>query len=126
MQIKDYFSQHHKHIVTSKIVESYDVKYDARSTSLGVIKGKIYLIGGLVIDFAEFIKIEGHTVVKLKYRYAILSKKRKIIIRWDNSPHFPNLKTFPHHVHINNKIEESAEVGIQEVLEVAKTISSGD
>jgi hypothetical protein len=23
--------------------------------------------------------------------------------RWDNVPHFPNIETFPHHVHVNQE-----------------------
>ncbi len=35
---------------------------------------------------------------------------------WDNSPHHRNIKTFPHHKHVGDKIELSHEIKLEEVL----------
>ncbi|WP_239451371.1 toxin-antitoxin system TumE family protein [Methanosarcina horonobensis] len=46
--------------------------------------------------------------------------------RWDNSPHWKDLKTFSYHVHQGNDMEpkESPEVFIEDVLrEVEKLLS---
>lgn len=40
------------------------------------------------------------------YSYQLFSEKP--IIRWDNAPHYPNLKNYPHHFHnIDGNIKES-------------------
>jgi hypothetical protein len=61
-----------------------------------------------------------------RYSYH-LQKGNKMIKRWDNSPRWKNLKTFPHHVHRGEEKEprESPEVFIEDVLrEVEKILSS--
>jgi len=41
----------------------------------------------------------------LKYSYTYI-KKNISILRYDNSPHHKDLKTFPHHKHIKDAIKE--------------------
>ena len=41
-----------------------------------------------------------------------------MIIRWDNSPHYPEHLTFPHHKHMNDQVSESKEITLKDVLEV--------
>jgi len=33
------------------------------------------------------------------YSYHWESAEGELVFRWDNTPHFPNLPGFPHHVH---------------------------
>ncbi|MCE7736574.1 MAG: hypothetical protein GPJ54_16955, partial [Candidatus Heimdallarchaeota archaeon] len=33
------------------------------------------------------------------YRYHIMDVEGKLLVRWDNAPHFPDLENFPHHKH---------------------------
>lgn len=37
------------------------------------------------------------TQVQILYSYQLFSNEP--IIRWDNSPHYPKIKTYPHHFH---------------------------
>ncbi len=41
------------------------------------------------------------TPENLIYSYQLFSDTH--LLRWDNSPHFPDIKTFPHHFHDNNE-----------------------
>ncbi|MEW5717128.1 MAG: DUF6516 family protein [Chloroflexota bacterium] len=34
----------------------------------------------------------------LRYAYQLVSGAESVL-RWDNAPHFPNMKNFPHHFH---------------------------
>ena len=47
-----------------------------------------------------------------------LQKDNKLVRRWDNAPHWPQMKTFPHHVHLNDKKDvcECPEIFIQDAL----------
>lgn len=61
-----------------------------------------------------------------RYSYH-LQKGNEMAKRWDNSPHWKDLKTFPFHVHQRNDLrpKESPEVFIEDVLrEVEKLLSS--
>ncbi len=50
-----------------------------------------------------------------RYAYHIFNNS-STIIRWDNAPHHTDIKTFPHHKHVGDKIEESQEMDLFKVL----------
>ena len=52
-----------------------------------------------------------------KYSYHWQKENGDILIRWDNSPHYKNLKTFPHHFHESGNIKPSHRITIEEVIE---------
>jgi len=58
---------------------------------------------------------------KRNYSYHWQDENGKLITRWDNAPHHKQIKTFPHHKHAGNTLEESYEVTLEDIL---KTISS--
>ena len=48
----------------------------------------------LVLFIAEL-----HTTQYQKYSYHWQDSDGQMIVRWDNKPHWPNIKTFPYHKH---------------------------
>ena len=60
------------------------------------------------------------------YSFHWQDKNGDLIIRWDNAPHYKNIKTFPHHKHTKNGVEESDEVCLEDVLKyIEKEINKG-
>jgi len=47
-----------------------------------------------------------------------------MVRRWDNAPHWPDVKTFPHHLHIESekKFSECREVFVEDVLNEMEAI----
>mgnify|MGYP006302529059 CR=1 FL=1 len=39
------------------------------------------------------------TLTHLSYRYHLQDKNNQLIFRYDNTPHHPSIKSFPHHKH---------------------------
>ncbi|MDM7939834.1 MAG: DUF6516 family protein [Methanothrix sp.] len=61
------------------------------------------------------------------YSYHLL-KGDLMVRRWDNAPHWPRVKTFPHHLHLSDEasVVESAEAFIDDVLNaITEIINSG-
>ncbi|MFQ5676868.1 MAG: toxin TumE [bacterium] len=56
----------------------------------------------------------------LSYRYHFQDKNNNLIFRYDNTPHFNNLETFPHHKHLPNEVTASQRPPITEVIEEVK------
>lgn len=50
------------------------------------------------------------------YSFHWQDTKGVLIVRWDNAPHHKTLDTFFHHKHVTDKIEESTEITLEEVL----------
>ena len=59
---------------------------------------------------------EVHTLNYQKYSYHWQDQTGKLLVRWDNSPHWRNITTFPHHKHISSKVLPSSRATIEEVL----------
>ena len=73
----------------------------------------------LILDFSlAFTEVkEIGSPSKIKYRYHYMTKAKKLIFRYDNAKHYPNLSTFPHHKHLPNKVIESEALTIEDVLD---------
>lgn len=53
------------------------------------------------------------------YNFHWQNSSQHLIKRWDNAPHFPDLTTFPHHIHLGktNTVESHDPVKLFDVLE---------
>jgi hypothetical protein len=98
----------------SHIVNSYNLIEKVYSEERGYIEGKIVFLDDSCLDFLEVINA-GHSA-KIKYRYHYMSDQNRLIFRYDNARHYPNIPSFPHHKHVKDTIEESKEPNIAGVL----------
>jgi hypothetical protein len=72
---------------------------------------------GYMLEWNEaVIGDEGH-VVHLAYRYHFQDMDNKLIFRYDNTPHFPSLKTFPNHKHLPESVIPANRPSVREVLD---------
>lgn len=51
------------------------------------------------LHIAEYVVTRGESIHRLKYRYQLLDRAHRHIVRWDNAPHHRGLENFPHHYH---------------------------
>jgi hypothetical protein len=70
----------------------------------------------LIDDSKIFIKEFVYENRERKYAYHWSDSLGNLICRWDNSSHWPNISTFPHHKHIGDNVIESTETSIADVL----------
>ena len=45
-----------------------------------------------------------------------MDNSNEMLFRYDNTKHYPNISTFPHHKHIQNRVLESTEPEIRNIL----------
>jgi hypothetical protein len=52
------------------------------------------------------------------------STKTVLKRRWDNAPHFPEISSYPHHVHVDREdnVEQSHMFGIAELIDILEVI----
>jgi len=92
------------------VKEIVSIDFDAVGDSYR-LKVRVRLRNNWVMDVWE------HAAPGLRrYSYHVFYRNR-MIVRWDNAPHFPSVKTFPHHRHMGRNIEESGEMTVDLVLE---------
>ena len=80
-----------------------------------VLKIKVNFINETVLSIYES---ESYILDKYKYGYQWMSKYDKLIHRWDNTPHHPQISAFPHHQHIGDElnVHPSEKMTLYEVL----------
>lgn len=52
-----------------------------------------------LLEVSEAVFIEKNELKTLGYRYHFQNPSGQLIFRYDNTPHFPDLSSFPHHKH---------------------------
>mgnify|MGYP000047011166 FL=1 len=56
-----------------------------------------------------------------KYSYTLLHKN-KPLLRYDNSPHYPHISTYPHHKHVKETINPLQKPSIEEFMKETQEV----
>ena len=72
---------------------------DTDSEKIALFRYRIKLIDESLVEITERILEERGGLTTTKYRYHWQTGSGKLIKRWDNAPHHPEIDTFPDHLH---------------------------
>lgn len=78
---------------------------------------------GYLLELNEAVIIETEHIRHLGYRYHLQDRQNNLIFRYDNTPHFPKMESFPHHKHLPGKVIAVQQPSILEVIEEAKLLA---
>ncbi len=81
----------------------------------GAIRARLRFYDRSFLELSEELEVIGDEVAKLHYSYHY-QKGDRLIFRYDNAPHHPELSTFPHHKHVGDRVEPCQEPDLQDVL----------
>ncbi len=96
----------------SRIIKKFEVIDFKHGKDFYYIKIKAEVIDGSVLAIREYVSEQDFL-----YSYHWQDFKGNLLMRWDNAPHFKNIKTYPHHKHLTNgTVLESYEVNLKDVL----------
>ncbi len=107
---------------SSVIVQEVIVLIRVQEPGKQALRAIAHLKGGYLLHISESLGI-GYR----NYSYHI-QKEDAMVRRWDNAPHWPAMKTFPHHLHfgIEDQPIECEEMFIDDVLIEMKAIIEGE
>ena len=72
---------------------------------------------GHLLEIYEAVVLQAGVLTHLGYRYHFQDEHHRLVFRYDNTPHFPNIRTFPHHKHLSDKIIDVERPSIREVID---------
>ncbi len=98
----------------SHIIENYQLSEKQYSNVRGFIEGELWFADQSRLSFAEVKDIELNA--KIKYHYHYMDNSDNMIFRYDNAKHFKEIKTFPHHKHLQNEVTECIEPELNSIL----------
>ena len=96
------------------IITDQTIKKKEYNDKQGLISGKIEFTDESDLAFLELKNME--EAEKMKYKYHYMDDNKKMIFRYDNAKHHPELETYPHHKHIPDDIIESQEPELIDIL----------
>jgi hypothetical protein len=110
MTISEYLEGVKQRLLTDPLVSSLAIVRERETAIDGHMRARLVLSDGSRLEFSEYVqrKPEGQIEV-VTYSYHWSDDEVKLIRRWDNTPHYPALAGFPHHIHVG--AEESVEPG---------------
>jgi len=116
--IDDYFREIASLIDTEACIQGASMAYDKRTPHIGFLRGSLYFSDGSVLHLREYVRVQ-NTVERYMYVYPYQDREGILVFRYDNSPHFPHLSTFPHHKHDGSeaKVINSTQPHLKRVLE---------
>ncbi len=72
-----------------------------------------------MLEVNEAIALEDGALEHLGYRYHFQNDLNQSVFRYDNTPHFPHISTFPDHKHTITGVHGSERPPLSEVFEEA-------
>ena len=99
----------------SNLFKSIEVIDFIGEESIKLLRIKAKVLEGTILYITEL-----HTVDYQKYSYHWQKENGELIIRWDNKPHWKNIRTFPHHKHEENKVLPSHRINIDDVIKTIR------
>jgi hypothetical protein len=93
---------------------SFDFSVDSRSNYIGFIQGNLEFLDNSHLFFKEYIDLQD-SIEKLSYSFHYQDQDNKLIFRYDNAKHKPDLG-YGNHKHIKDKIIPSETPDIEQVI----------
>ncbi|MCK4761483.1 MAG: hypothetical protein KAW12_04725 [Candidatus Aminicenantes bacterium] len=94
--------------------------WDTELEKIGIYRYKIYFFDGSFVELTERLVEQAGSFKRTKYRYHWQDKEGRLLKRWDNANHHPEIDTFPHHLHdgSDGNVAPHREVSGFEVLSI--------
>ncbi len=101
--INKYLSELDTFISTDRTILDVDVvRRDIRETGMektALYRYRLKLNDNSLVELTERLVEEKGQLRVTKYRFHWQDRSGKLIKRWDNAPHHPEIDSFPHHLH---------------------------
>ena len=72
-----------------------------------------------LLEISEAVIVSEEIINHFDYRYHCQDGESRLIFRYDSTPHFPNLASFPHHKHLPTDVINSVRPDIARVVQEA-------
>jgi len=100
MKVAEYFESIKDRLFALPFVADFKILKQVDRSNNGHIRARVTLTDNSQLEFSEFIEQNaGDEIRVVTYSYHWSDENGALFRRWDNTPHFPKLKNFPHHIH---------------------------
>ncbi len=101
MKIAEYFEAIKDRFFVTPFVSGFRILKQVNRSKNGHLRAHATFSDDSQLEFSEFVEQNAEEEIELvTYSHHWSDRNDILIRRWDNTPHFPKLRNFPHHVHI--------------------------
>ena len=98
--ILDYFDAIKERLLNDPLIADFHILRERIMETEGHLRARLTLEDGSMLEFSEYVR---HTAIEhlnaVIYSYHWADAEGQIRKRWDNTPQYPDLPDFPHHIH---------------------------
>lgn len=108
-------------LATSSLVATVEVVTERTIEDRGYFRVRMKLSNGDFLELSEYFLVQAGQPSTVEYRYQWMdSAQQKLIKRWDNAEHYPDLPNSPHHIHVGDdkQVVSGRTLSIIEVLNI--------
>lgn len=102
MLIERYFDLIDRQLGNSPIVSQWTMHPEKRGRLQGYLRADVLLTDGGRLHFREYVDVS-QSVQRLTYAYQYMTQDQRLIFRYDNVAHHPQIETYPHHKHVGTE-----------------------
>jgi hypothetical protein len=74
---------------------------------------------GHLLEINEAMVVSNDKLTFLDYRYHCQDSQNRLLFRYDSTPHFPDLPSYPHHKHLPDRVIACEKPPIERVIQEA-------
>ena len=127
MKIAEYFETIKDHLFIVSFVADFKISKQVDRSKNGHFRARVTFTDNNQLEFSEFVEQNADDEIQVvTYSYHWSDENDSLIRRWDNTPHFPKIKNFPHHIHVKeDDVISGKPIDIFGVLdEIEKTLKA--
>ena len=117
--LQDYFDEIDQLLRNSTNIYVEDFKASFLTSERANLRLKVRFAFKYLLAVSEIIVVVDNQIEYIDYRYHFQDAQNNLIFRYDSTPHFPTLPSFPHHKHLPDQVIACKKPHIAEVLKEA-------
>lgn len=115
----EYIAEIKAELIADHLVDSFEMVEAWEQPDRGYMRIRMWLTNGDFVEAAEYFVVSDVACITERYRHQWMDHRRtQLRRRWDNVEHYPDLPSFPHHVHLaDGRVEPGEPLSILDLLE---------
>ncbi len=115
--LQDYFNEIEQLLRNSTNMYVEEFKISFLTSERANLRLKVRFAFKYLLAVSEIIVVIDNQIQYIDYRYHFQDAKHNLIFRYDSTPHFPKLPSFPHHKHLPDRVIPCQKPSIAEVFQ---------
>lgn len=96
-------------LIADPLVLQSDIQRERRTAHDGYLRARLLLDNEEELEFSKYVRRVRDQVQVVTYSFHWVGANGKLICRWGNAPHYPNLPQAPHHIHDDHRDNVSSQ-----------------